>query len=66
MFLNHHILEQGIVGFQILLTNDGIYYVVDHGFRKSPTKHDRNKLTKTKINSITYPINVQKVNYHNA
>jgi hypothetical protein len=41
MFWNKALLDSNIV--KVFLTIDGInYYVVDDGFLKSPTKHDRN------------------------
>ncbi len=43
------LLDSNIV--KVFLTIDGIYYVVDHGFLKSPTKHDKNKLIETKNNT---------------
>jgi hypothetical protein len=35
---------------KVSLIIDGIYYVMDYGLGKYPTKHDRNKLTKIKVN----------------
>jgi HrpA-like RNA helicase len=49
MFRNKVLLDSNIV--KVFLTIDGIYYVVDHGFLKSPTKHDKNKLIETKNNT---------------
>ncbi len=35
---------------KVFLTIDEIYYVMDHGLFKSPTKHNKNKLIETKAN----------------
>jgi len=37
---------------EVLLIIDGIYYVMDHRLGKYPTKHNKKKLTKIKVNTM--------------